>query len=218
MVGKPDRLHELDAIRDLAARLLTAVESLADTGGDPGQRREAQAPSSGVVFLFSSLREGQGTSTIAAALARALAESGRRTVLAVVGKPTGEPGVQGAVALKDVVDSPQSIRFGQPPLLTVEVPPRFTDLPESAHNPRAWLDAFHVMIIDAPGLTDSLTRYWVPKVQGVVLILDGEEIAVRAVVQAREDLERMGGRLLGVVLNRYRSRIPRFLEPYFVYG
>jgi hypothetical protein len=55
-------------------------------------------------------------------------------------------------------------------------------------------------------------------VQGVVLILDGEEIAVRAVVQAREDLERMGGRLLGVVLNRYRSRIPRFLEPYFVYG
>ncbi len=212
------RLHEHDAVRDVVARLLATAETLSDTGSGPGERREAQGPSTGVVFLFCGLGKGQGTSTIAAAVARALAEGGRRTVLAVVGKRDAEPEVPGSVALKDIVDAPQLTRFEQPPLVTVEVPPHFTDLPDSAHNPRAWLDGFQVMIIDAPTLTDSLTRYWAPRVQGVVLVIDGEKIAVRAVLQAREDLERMGGRLVGVVLNRYRSRIPRFLEPYFVYG
>jgi Mrp family chromosome partitioning ATPase len=218
MAGKAHRLHEHETVRDLVARLLAAVESLAGEDSTAGGRHERESASAGVAFLFSSLRQGQGTSTIAAATARGLAESGRRTLLAVVGKPSGEPGLPGSIALKDVVDTPQPIRFEQPPLLTVHVPPRLTDLPESAHDPRAWVDGFHVLIIDASPLTDGLTRYWVPRVQGVVLILDGEKTAVRAVVQAREDLERIGGRLVGVVLNRYRSRIPRWLAPYFVYG
>jgi hypothetical protein len=204
------RLHEHDAVRDVVARLLAARESLAGEG--------AETASHGTTFLFTSLREAQGTSTIAASVARGLAESGRRTVLAVVAEPGADAGLPGSVALKDVVDAPQRIRFEQPPLLTVQVPPRFTDLPQSAYEPRAWLGGFDILIIDAPTLTDSLTRYWVPKVQGVVLVLDGETIAVRAVVQAREDVERLGGRLVGAVLNRYRSRIPRWIAPYFVYG
>jgi Mrp family chromosome partitioning ATPase len=218
MADKADRLHEHDAVRDVVARLLAAMESLAGEGRTAGERHEAETASAGVAFLFTSLRPGQGTSTVAAAVARGLAESGRRTLLAVVGKPGAESGRPGSMALKDVVDTPHPIRFEQPPLLTVHVPPRLTELPESAHNPRAWVDGFHVLIIDAPTLTDGLTRYWVPRVHGVVLILDGEKTAVRAVVQAREDLERIGGRLVGVVLNRYRSRIPRWLAPYFVYG
>jgi len=99
-----ERLHEHDAVRDVVARLLATAEGLVDAGGGPGER-EAQRPSAGVVFLFSSLGKGQGTSTIAATVARALAEGGRRTVLAVVGKPNGEPGAPGSVALKDVVDA-----------------------------------------------------------------------------------------------------------------
>jgi Mrp family chromosome partitioning ATPase len=218
MAGEADRLHEHDAVRDVVARLLPALEARVDAGNNSGKRRAAHSPAAGVAVLFSSLREGQGTSTIAAGVARALAQSGRRTVLAVVDKPGGPAGLPGSVALKDVVASPQASWFEQSPLLTVQVPPRFTDLAESSYNPRAWLDGFHLVIIDAPVLMDSLTRYLVPKVQGVVLVLDGEQIAVRAVVQAREDLQRLGGHLVGVVLNRYRPRIPRFLEPYFVYG
>jgi hypothetical protein len=207
-LDKPDRLHEHDAVRDVVARLLAATESLAGAG----------TAFPGMAFLFTSLRGEQGTSTIAAAVARCLAESGRRTVLAVVSKAAGEPGLAGSVALRDVVDNPPPFPFEQPPLLTVEVPPRLTDLPESAHDPRAWLEGFHVLIIDAPPLTDGLTRYWAPRVQGVVMVIDGEQVAVQAVVRAREDLERLGGRLVGVVLNRYRSRIPRWIAPYFVYG
>lgn len=211
MAGKADRLHEHESVRDIVARLLAAMES------SPARSIEAGEPPL-VVFLFSSLREGQGTSTIAAAVARALAETGKRTVLAVVGQATGESAPSGSLPLREVVEGARPLAVEHPPLLTLQVPPRYTDLPEAARHPHAWLNGFEVMIIDARSLTDSLTRYWVPKVQGVVLVLDGERIAVRAVIQAREDLVGLGGNLIGVVLNRYRSRIPRFIEPFFSYG
>jgi len=207
------RLHEHEAVRDVVARLLAAREALAGNGG----AGEARAVDPGA-FLFSSLRAGQGTSTLAAAVARGLAESGRRTLLAVVGGPSGAEPVPGAVPLKDFVGGQRAVSREQPLLLTVEVPPRLTDFPESAHDPRGWLDGFQILILDAPTVTDSLTRYWVPKVAGVVLVMDGEQNAVKAVVQARQDLERLGGRLVGVVLNRYRSRLPRWIAPYYVYG
>lgn len=207
------RLHEHDAVRDVVARLLAARDSLAGAGG-----ARATGAAEPVAFLFTSLREGQGTSTLAAAVARGLAESGRRTLLAVVGDPYGAEPVPGAVPLKEFVGGRHPVSRDQPPLLTVEVPARLTDFPESAHDLRGWLDGFQVLILDAPTVTNSLTRYWVPAVEGVVLVVDGEQSAVKAVVQARQDLERLGGRLLGVVLNRYRSRLPRWIAPYYVYG
>ena len=213
-----DRLHEQESVRDIVARLLAAMESFPARSEPAEPPLEARKPGGPVAFLFSSLREGQGTSTIAAAVARALAEAGKRTVLVVVGPATGDSVPADRIPLQDVVEGARPIAFGQPPLLTLQVPPRYTDFPEAARSPHAWLDGFEVMIIDAPSLTNSLTRYWVPSIQGVVLVLDGERIAVRAVIQAREDLARMGGHLVGVILNRYRSRIPGFLEPYFIYG
>ena len=211
MAGKADRLHEHESVRDIVARLLAAMESIPARSIEPGEPAR-------VVFLFSSPQGGQGTSTIAAAVARALAEAGKRTVLAVAGPATGESLSSGSLLLRDVVESARPIAFEHPPLLTLQVPPRYTDLPEGARNPHSWLNGFEVMIIDAQSLTNSLTRYWVPNVQGVVLVVDSERIAVGSVLQAREDLVSLGGNLVGVVLNRYRSRIPRFLERYFIYG
>ena len=205
-VVDPARLAGHDAVRDVVARLLAARELLA---GESGAR--------GVAFLFSSLREGQGTSTLAAAVARALAESGRPTLLAAVEDPAGERPLPGAVPLKDFIGA-RRVPTAPPSLVTVRVPARLTDFPEPAHDLSAWLDGFQVLILDAPTVTDSLTRFWVPRVGGVVLVVDGEAVALKAVLQARQDLERLGGRLVGVVLNRYRSRIPRWMAPYFVYG
>jgi Mrp family chromosome partitioning ATPase len=206
-VVDPAHLAEHDAVRDVVARLLAARELLAGESG-----------AGAVAFLFSSLREGQGTSTLAAAVARGLAESGRPTLLAAVDDPAGERPLPGAIPLNDFLGAPRRVPVQPPPLATVRVPARFTDFPESARDLRAWLDGFQVLILDAPTMTDSLTRYWVPKVDGVVLVVDGEAVALKAVLQTRQDLERLGGRLVGVVLNRYRSRIPRWMAPYFVYG
>jgi Mrp family chromosome partitioning ATPase len=213
------RLHEHDAVRDVVARLLAARDALSGEAGAPGARRGKDSPAPGVVFLFTSLRDGQGTSTLAAAVARGLAESGRATLLAVVEDPAaaGEKALPGSVTLREFVEGarrpPQ-----EPPLLTVRVPARVTDFPDSAQDLRAWLDGFQVLILDAAPVTESLTRYWVPRVEGVVLVADGEQIGVKSLVQARQDLERLGGRLVGVVLNRYEPRIPRWMAPYFVYG
>ena len=202
MTSKTDALYEQEAVRDVGARLLTTMEK----GDGPG------------VFLFSSMRKGHGTSTLAAAVSRVLAESGKRTVLAVVESMTAEPTPVGAVRLQEAVEAGGAIDFGEPPLVRLHVPRRYTDLPAAARSPRAWLDGFEVMIIDAPILTEFLTGYWVPQVQGVVLVVDGERASVRAVVQAREDLVRLGGTLIGVVLNRHQSPLPRFLERHFIYG
>ena len=138
-------------------------------------------------------------------------------MLAVVEDPAGERTLPGSVTLREFVEGARRPGLDQP-LLTVRVPARLTDFPESAQDLRAWLDGFQVLILDASTVTDSLTRYWVPRVEGVVLVADGEQTAVKSVVQARQDLERLGGRLLGVVLNRYRSRIPRWIAPFYVYG
>jgi Mrp family chromosome partitioning ATPase len=207
----PARLHEHESVRDLVSRLLAAMESVPGAAGAAGDVADKPARAA---FLFASLRSGQGTSTVAAAVARGLAETGRRTLLAVVAEPAVAQSSE-AVPLGEVLAAP---RPGQAPLLTVQVPPRLSEIPDSARDPRSWADGYPIVVIDAPPLTDGLTRYWVPKAQGIVLVVDGEKVAVRAVVQAREDLQRIGGRLLGVVLNRYRSRIPRWLAPYFVYG
>ena len=210
------RLHEHDGVRDVVARLLAARESLAGQAGAGDAGRAAEA-SRGVAFLFTSLRDGQGTSTIASAVARGLAESGRPTLLAVVQDPAGEQALSGSVTLREFVEGARRAS-GEPPLLTVRVPARLTDFPDSAHDLRAWVNGFQVVILDAATVTDSLTRYWVPRVEGVVLVVDGEQIAGKSLVQARQDLERLGGRLVGVVLNRYRSRIPRWMAPFYVYG
>jgi Mrp family chromosome partitioning ATPase len=204
----PGRLAGHHAVRDVVARLVAARESLSAAAGTPA----------GSAFLFTSLRDGQGTSTLAAAVARGLAESGRPTLLAVVADPAGEKALPESVTLSELVAAPRRDARTASSLLTVRVPARFTDVPESAHDVRAWMDGFQVLILDAPPVTDSLTRYWVPRTTGVVLVVDGEEVALKSVLQAREDLERLGGRLVGAVLNRYRSRIPRWMAPYFVYG
>lgn len=210
-MAQAEWLQGHESVRDIVARLLAAMESF------PARTIAAGEPPR-AVFLFSSLQEGQGTSTVGAAVARALAEAGKRTVLAVVDPAAARELPAGSILLRDVVESARPVAFPNPPLLTLQVAPRYTDLPEAARNPRAWLDGFDIMIIDARCLTNSLTRYWVPLVQGVVLVLDGEQVAVRAVIEAREDIASLGGNLVGVVLNRYRSRIPRFIERYFTYG
>ena len=74
------------------------------------------------------------------------------------------------------------------------------------------MKTFDLLIVDSPPLTELPTRYWVPRTHGVVLVVDGEKAGVGAVLQARDDIVRLGGTLTGVVLNRYRTRVPEYLR------
>jgi Mrp family chromosome partitioning ATPase len=199
----PADLADQPAVRDLAGRLI-----MASPGAPPEVSASTGAGRAGV-FLFCGPASGHGTSSVAAAVARILAEAGKRTVLAVAG-PSGQ-GPE-AIPLEDSLRSGGALRFGQPPLVRLQVPDAFLDLPEAARAPARWASGFDFLLVDAPAMPAFLTRYWVPLAQGVILVVDGERTSVRAVAAIRDEIAGLGGALAGVVLNRHRSRVPAFLH------
>ncbi len=69
------------------------------------------------------------------------------------------------------------------------------------------------MIFDAPpvGLfPDSLAL--AAKVDGVILVTESEKTRIDEARRAKQDLERAGARILGVVVNRHTDYVPRFLR------
>jgi hypothetical protein len=182
-------------VKDVGASLLAAAEKI----GGPA------------VFLFCGVRADQGTTTIASAVSRAIASSGTRTVLA-----SADAGLDGAASpshpLREVVESGGKVSFTESRFVRLILPRQFLELPEAGRDPRKWLKAFDLLIVDAPPLVELAARYWVSRTHGVVLVVDGEKAGVGAVLQARDDIVRLGGTLTGVVLNRFRARVPDFLR------
>jgi len=54
----------------------------------------------------------------------------------------------------------------------------------------------------------------VAKVDGVVLVVEAEETKWRTAGHVREQIERVGGNILGVVLNKRRYHIPQSVYKY----
>jgi len=207
--GKRAALADQAAVQELCARLLLAMEGSPPPQPDREESTPGQTHRRGV-FVFSSPARGQGTSSVAAAVAGVLARSGKRTVLAMAG-PEGEAGT-GGVTLQENLAAGGVLSFEDPPLARLQVPDSFLALPEEARAPQRWVKEFDVMIVDAPAMPEFVTRYWVPLAQAVVLVVDGERTSVRSVTEVRDEIAVLGGTLAGVVLNRYRSRVPRFLH------
>ena len=196
MKRKTDKLAEYDQqVREVGASLIAAVEKI----GGPA------------VFLFCGVRAHHGTTTIASSVSRAIAESGTRTVLATI-EPHVDETPAPSHSLQEVVESGGKIAFDDSRWMRLIIPRVFLELPEAARDPRTWLKTSALLIVDAPPLTGFSTRYWVPRTHGVVLVVDGENAGIGAVLQARGDIVRLGGTLAGVVLNRYRSRVPNYLR------
>jgi Mrp family chromosome partitioning ATPase len=51
-----------------------------------------------------------------------------------------------------------------------------------------------------------------PKVDGVILVVEADRTPVAEAELAKRQLDKVGARILGVVLNRQRSYIPAFIE------
>lgn len=169
------------------------------------------------IFLFCGVRADHGTTTIASAVSRAIAASGARTVLASAG-----PGLDGTPAssqshspscsLRQVLDGGGNVSFTDSRWVRLILPRQLLEFPAGGRDPRAWLTTYDVLILDAPPLSEVAARYWVPRAHGVVLVVDGEKVGVGSVVQARDEVVGLGGTLTGVVLNRYRARLPAILR------
>jgi len=74
-------------------------------------------------------------------------------------------------------------------------------------------NAADLIVIDAPAQERNLDGIMVsPVADNVVLVVEAERTAASAVLRLREKIERHGGTIEGVILNRSRRRLPEFLQ------
>ncbi len=72
-------------------------------------------------------------------------------------------------------------------------------------------DSYDLVLIDSPPLGDPIGLAVAPTVDGVVLVVEADKTRVAAARAAREALIGGGANLLGVVLDKRRYRVPKFL-------
>ncbi|GKT10548.1 CpsD/CapB family tyrosine-protein kinase [Desulforhabdus sp. TSK] len=77
---------------------------------------------------------------------------------------------------------------------------------------RSVWERFDLILIDSPPLTVSPDGLAIaPKVSGVVIVVEAEKTPSALVKNLKERIERVGGNVLGIVLNKRRYYIPRFI-------
>jgi protein-tyrosine kinase len=194
--------------------------------------RQAQAESSVKTLMLTASVHGEGTTTVAANLALTLASRERLTLLLVESnfrRPalsrlfhTGVTAGLAELILKDadwesvVKETAQPNLFlisaGRPPsnltqLFELE---RFEELLEEFRN------EFDLTLFDTPPLLPyAEALVLASKVDRVLLVAQAERTRGDSLAQSKEELEKIGARILGVVLNRKKSFGPRWLRRHF---
>jgi Mrp family chromosome partitioning ATPase len=214
------------------------VSSRAATAGDGPVRAEEMVnlyrsilgalpdASCRIIEILSASR-GEGVSTVVRALAQAAATIANARVLVCDATPELDDyqhfGMSPHGSLNEVVNSPAELRQVIEP-----VPGRGYALcavsdPGAGANVAVNLDVldpvlaelrkqFDLVIVDAPSINRGiLGPALAKKVDGVVMVVQAEHTRAPVVTEAQRIIEVNGGRLLGVVLNRRRFHIPRWI-------
>jgi len=161
----------------------------------------------GVISAFP----GEGVSTVAQSIARAAADTPREHVLLCA------------------MQAPTSGNVERPPFLFMET---FADEHEPqlsygevqadalAHAAdgqagegraimRALTRSFTTVVVDLPPTSVTSVGPMVSRIlDGVILVIEAERARAHALRSARKNIEKYGGRILGVVLNKRRYHIP----------
>ncbi len=173
------------------------------------------------ILQLMSANPREGTSTIARELAAAVAETAGLKVLLITmlnGNRRPPDSLSGTLLGNDPIDS-LLVSVPGNPYLTAEMG---LISQQSSHS--LWAQRMHdlferllsmvdlVIIDSAPALSEYNGLATVRYVGGVVLVVEAERTRSSAVNHARQIIEANGGRILGVVLNKRRSHIPRLLS------
>jgi capsular exopolysaccharide synthesis family protein len=194
--------------------------------------RHIQAESSAKTFMLTASLHGEGTTTVAINLALTLAAHERLSLLLVESnfrRPSlsrlfrtdaaaglAELILKGADWESVVKETTQPNLF----LITAGRPPsnptqlfelaRFEELLEEFRS------EFDLTLFDAPPLLPyAEALVLASKVDRVLLVAQAERTRGDALTQGKEELEKIGATILGVVLNRKKSFGPRWLQRYF---
>lgn len=176
-----------------------------------------QAYNSAKTILITSPTQGNGKTTIAVNLALSLALSGQKTIL--IDSDLRRPAVHAALGvekepgLSDVIrnkmkpaDVVKSMNGSKIDVITAgNVPPNVTEVVGSkriAEILNGMKDDFETIIVDAPPLVISDSYTLASKVDGVILVLEPGQTREEQAKVIKEQLNRAGARVIGVVFNR----------------
>jgi capsular exopolysaccharide synthesis family protein len=179
------------------------------------------------VMLVSALA-GEGVSTVTLGLAAAMAEVARQGVLvvdlnsakpALAGRLGLRPGVGlGELLVKDATRAEAIVESQIPHLFVLGRGRASADLSQPSSLTlfeelvRGMRSDFDHLIIDGGSLATSPDSLLVAsKVDGVILIVQAERTGAETVREASSQLRMAGANLLGVVLNRRREYLPKFI-------
>jgi Mrp family chromosome partitioning ATPase len=196
-----------------------------------GLREKLLAAANGQPFktvVFAGCNGGEGTTQVVTEYAQALAGSGLRVLLVDADARTSGLTTHLAVRgtdLTGLVDkgahAPAS-DWGKGQLTVVPSPASVSDKENFFRTPEfaAWLDdqrgSYDYVLLDAPPLLEFADGILMGRLSdGVVMIVQAEVTERDAMVRARDQLQRAGVNLVGVVLNRVRNPVPASLRAYF---
>jgi Mrp family chromosome partitioning ATPase len=172
---------------------------------------------------------GAGVSSIARALATAAATIGNARVLLVDATPKHDDFRElgavpaagsslndvaaGKIDLRDILEPVRSHNFALCSLADPGVGARVAVNVDALDPALERLrDHFDLVVFDAPAMSHgALGPALTKKVDGVVVVVEAERTRAPVVAELQRVIEVNGGRILGVVLNKRRFHIPRFL-------
>jgi polysaccharide biosynthesis transport protein len=169
------------------------------------------------IFQLVSATSGEGTSTIARELAAAVAETIGRRVLLLRIAPRGasigrslDAVLRGDIPLRAAITNPAGGAHFTAGLWVADQPnPRLLDAQVIRGLFERLLSLVEVIIIDSPAaLTEFAGLALVGQVAGIILVVEAERTQVATVDRAKRLIEVNGGRILGLVLNKSRRRLP----------
>ena len=180
-------------------------------------------------MLVTAPRHGEGATTVAVGLANALAKDRESRVLLLEANlrtpcftallpVTTTSGlidfIGGRVAPEALVTRIEDVNLsviaaGPPPSQTVDLE-MIDALLARLHS------QFDFIVVDAPPVNSYAdTSILATKVDGVILVVESDATPLHEAEMARRQLDKVGARILGVVLNRRRSYMPAFIESLF---
>ena len=177
--------------------------------------------------MVIACHSGTGSTTTAGLLATTLAR-GRKSRVLIMDTNFRTPGVNlffrvrddGEVPIPDDLPLEGTLHATDHENLFVLTSDHFTASPIDAFEGEVFEDLFEEMkkrfdfiVLDAPPALDFPDAYALaPKVDGIILVAEAETTLIEDAQRAKRDLERAGGRVLGVVMNRQTDFLPGFIR------
>jgi len=181
----------------------------------------------GAIIMFSSARPGEGKTTVCGSYAATLAQNLGKSVLILdadrdhvlsrtwgARKDANEPARElEKLPENPVIATPTSERIGARGSISVMPVDASnidsSDLATIAANKEKLVKNFDYVLIDAPSVADVS---WGPSIgamaDGVILVVEAERTRWPVALNAKQEFEAAGARVLGVFLNKRRFYVP----------